>query len=324
MEETYFKIHLPDGRVVDILTTQGADTLLSVKPVATMFIDSSLGEADTARKRLESREISKQELHSLQEVLVRNYLILANVANNASEGVFRAIGQSQIDRLLVHTSKVFSELSTNIRWTKTGVLEKHNQELLESLICFMKHPIFVDRVMSGDLLSILATLCAGRQGTEMPCPMVTETILGIVNNFRVCLLFANWEAEQIFKRIEASGLLAQVLRCITQPSPNPDAIVSHLAVMDELMICQSLVRKKLKPGEPTGDILACVLAGNNGFKGTRDERVMTRLRNLHKMACVLNQKTVLSDGTNMAGNVCRCCGKADFSEEFQASLLVCR
>ena len=107
--------------------------------------------------------------------------------------------------------------------------------------------------------------------------MVTETILSIVNNFRVTLSIADWEREKIFKVLESSGLLAQVLRCITQPSPDPDAIVAHLVMMDELMACQSLVRKKLKPGQPTGDVLASVIAGNNGYKGTRDERVMTRL-----------------------------------------------
>lgn len=30
--------------------------------------------------------------------------------------------------------------------------------------------------------------------------------------------------------------------------------------------------KENKPGQPTGDVLACVIAGNNGYEGTRDER----------------------------------------------------
>jgi hypothetical protein len=59
------------------------------------------------------------------------------------------------------------------------------------------------------------------------------------------------------------------------------AIIAHLVMMDELMACQSLVRKKINPGQPTGDVLASVIAGNNGYEGTRDERVMTRLYSQH-------------------------------------------
>jgi hypothetical protein len=87
----------------------------------------------------------------------------------------------------------------------------------------MKHLVFVNRVLSSDLLNILASFCAARQDTDMPCPMVTETILSIANNFGVTLSIADWEREKVFKLLESSGLLAQVLRCITQRSPDSDA-----------------------------------------------------------------------------------------------------
>lgn len=88
----------------------------------------------------------------------------------------------------------------------------------------MKHLVFVNRVLSSDLLNILASFCAARQNTDMPLrPMVTETILSIANNFGVTLSIADWEREKVFKLLESSGLLAQVLRCITQRSPDSDA-----------------------------------------------------------------------------------------------------
>jgi hypothetical protein len=57
----------------------------------------------------------------------------------------------------------------------------------------MKHLVFVNRVLSSDLLNILASFCAARQNTDMPLrPMVTETILSIANNFGVTLSIADW------------------------------------------------------------------------------------------------------------------------------------
>lgn len=194
MEESYFKMRLPDGRIVNLMTTEGADAFIGVAPP---FINSNLAQADEARKRLANGNISKQERQRLQEDLMRSYLLLGYVANNASENVFQ---KSRAESgHISHASDIFSSLSTSKRWTKTGVLQNYDQELLESLLCFMKHRIFVDRVLTSDLLNILATFCAGREGTDMPCPMVTETILSIVNNFRVTLLLADWEREKIFK-----------------------------------------------------------------------------------------------------------------------------
>jgi len=197
--------------------------------------------------------------------------------------------------------------------------------LLESLISNMKHLVFVERVIESDLLSTLASLCAGRVGTDMPCPDVTETILSLVNNFRVTLFFAaDWEKEKIFKQLENSGMLAQVLRCITQPSADPDVLTNHLIMMDDLMQCQSLVRKKLKPGQATGDVLAEVIDGKNGYKGRRDDRVVMRLRNLQKMTTMTNEARVSPNDRQGTGNICRFCNRAELSEEFQASLLACR
>jgi hypothetical protein len=80
------------------------------------------------------------------------------------------------------------------------------------------------------------------------------------------------------------------------------------------MACQSLVRKKIKPGQTTGDVLASVIAGNDGYKGKRDERVMTRLYNIQRMTTVLNDKHVSEGGIDMIGTVCRCCNRADMSQ----------
>ena len=166
-EESYFKVRFPDGRTVDIMTTEGADEFIGN---GAPFIESNLGQAQEARNRLAKGNISNQERRSLQDSLVHAYLMFGYVANNASEQGFANVGQGQVDGLISHVSDIFSALSTSKRWTKTGVLQKYDQELLESLICFMKHLMFVNRVLSSDLLNILASFCAARQDTEMPLP----------------------------------------------------------------------------------------------------------------------------------------------------------
>lgn len=321
-EESYFRCLLPDGRNVDLMTTQGADAFIG-KGKATPYLASNVDEANKIRKRLAQSNISSQERRALQESLVRIYLLLGYVADNASEAVFAGVGDKQLDSFISHACSIFSDRSTAKTWTKTGVLHKHDQELLESLIPSMKQLAFVERVLESNLLETLARLCAAREKTEMPCPDVTESILSIVNNFRVTLYLKDWEKEKIFKLVESTGMLAQVLRCITQPSTDPGALDGHLKMMDELMECQALVRKKLKPGQSTGDVLEEVLSGKSGFKGRRDPSVVMRLRNLQKMASVFNEKVVSNPGGKI-GRVCRYCNKADLSEEFQESLLVCR
>jgi hypothetical protein len=129
-------------------------------------------------------------------------------------------------------------------------------------------------------------------------------------------VIAGWDQETIFKILEATGILGQVFRCITQP-PYPSEVQNHLIMMDNIMQCPVLVKKKLKPGQPTGDILANVIAGKDGYKGSRDKATMIRLENLQKMCSLFNEKQT-------AGKSCRNCNKGTIYMEFQNSLLVCR
>lgn len=135
-------------------------------------------------------------------------------------------------------------------------------------------------------------------------------------------MIAGWDQETIFKILEATGILGQVFRCITQP-PYPSEVQNHLIMMDNIMQCPVLVKKKLKPGQPTGDILANVIAGKDGCKGSRNKAAMSRLENLQRMCSLYNDK--LADEVNfLVGKSCRNCNKGTTDLEFQNSLLVCR
>jgi hypothetical protein len=85
-----------------------------------------------------------------------------------------------------------------------------------------------------------------------------------------------------------------------------------------------LVKRKFKPGQPTGDMLAAVIAGKDGYKGSRDKAVMNRLETLQKMCSMPNQKVgqLSPEGDDLAGKICRKCNKA--SMELESRLLVCR
>jgi hypothetical protein len=75
-----------------------------------------------------------------------------------------------------------------------------------------------------------------------------------------------------------------VLRCIAKQNADPDDLQDHLILLDYLMQCSEFVKRKLKPGQPTGDILAAIIAGKDGYKGSPNHAVMNHLQNLSFMS----------------------------------------
>jgi hypothetical protein len=126
--------------------------------------------------------------------------------------------------------------------------------------------------------------------------------------------------------LHATGILGQVFRCYTLPITQPNQIQNNFGLLDDLMQCSVLVERKLKPGQPTGDILDAVIAGKDGCKESRDKGLMNRLENLQKMCSMSNEKIgMLGPGAkDFGGTTCRKCNKRSIASELQSSQLVCR
>lgn len=316
---------------LNIMTQEGADAFIRLgRPYIQTNIEE---EVKPAREKLEAGTMTnKRQRQEMKEVIEQVYDMISYVANFSSVEAFCLVDKNQLECLILHVCDVFSKIAKDEKWIKTGVLQKYDQQLLDRiLVTSMIHISFVDLCVSmdkdADLLAVLAQFYAARDKTNMPCPDVTDAMLKIVMNFRASLMDDGWEQEKIFKKLEATGILGQVFRCYTLPITLPDQVQSDFDLLDAVMNCSVLVKRKLKPGRPTGDILDAIIAGKDGYrKGSRNEAVMNRLVNLQKMCSMSNEKVGIlgPEGDELRGGACRKCNKGPIASDSQSSYLVCR
>jgi len=120
-----------------------------------------------------------------------------------------------------------------------------------------------------------------------------------------------WSAEKTFKKLEASGILAECLRCMTVPQQafrDVDAHNDRVANMVKALVsCPSLLQKKFKKGEPCGDVVCAILEGKDGHRHT-PPTVIKLLKGL-----VHSVQSIDSAGNN-SWSRCGYCGKIEESE----------
>jgi hypothetical protein len=314
----YLDVVISEDCTLSLSTQEGADAFIRLgRPYIQTNIEQ---EVKPAREKLESGNLNKRQCKEMKEVIEKAYDIICYVANFCSMEVFCLVDKSQGECLILHACDVFSKITKDEKWTKTGVLQKHDLQFLDrALMSSMLHISFVKLCIAmdkdNDLLAVLAQLCAARDKTNMPCPDVTEAMLKIVHNCHLTLMEDGWEQEKIFKKLEATGILGQVFRCVTLPITDPVQVQNNFGLLDAIMHCSVIDKRKLKPGQPTGDILAAVIAGKDGYKGSRNKAVMSRrLENLQKMCFMSNEKKV-GEKTRV-WRVCRKCSKGSITLEF--------
>jgi hypothetical protein len=155
--DSVYNVHLlgDNGRptsTVNIMTQQGADAFLRSSSGAP-YISSNLSHDVVHGMRLQlaqqtrtrqTRSLSHQERDGISDRLDAIYVMLDCIADCSTPAVFeKYVASSELQTLLDHAIAVFSELAVSPRWTKTGVLIKYNQKLLDCLISYCKHSNFV-------------------------------------------------------------------------------------------------------------------------------------------------------------------------------------
>jgi phage FluMu protein Com len=100
--------------------------------------------------------------------------------------------------------------------------------------------------------------------------------------------------------IEETGLLGQFIRCV------PVAPELFADVVKCLQTCVQLVKKKLKSGTPTGDILDAVIAGKDG---PINDKVKAELAKIQTLARLSNNN--YDNKSAIQKNRCRHCEKLE-------------
>jgi hypothetical protein len=142
---------------------------------------------------------------------------------------------------------------------------------------FSMHPSFVKIFLSNGGMKAVAKFYASRKKNDTPSHSVAQSILLLVNNALRVLEPDDLNYEKAFAIIEKTGLLGQFIRCV------PVDPERSLNTVKCLQTCLQLIKKKLKLGTRTGDILDAVIDGKDGPINEKAKSGLIELQNLARL-----------------------------------------
>lgn len=267
----------PDGRWVNVASEDGANALIQAWP---NFLSSNIHRgAEQLRCCLAAAGGATGDWPLVLENI---YNIFDCSARFSSPDLYSTLAGLEIDAWLGHASGVLKELSKDPKWTRTGELQQYDKTLIGALGSCSRHSKFSSRTFSSGLPKALADFCAARAPPDMPPSKVCDNICCICVNLAFFLPQNGVGSDKVFKCLESSGLLAQVLRCLTQPSTQSQLMSGKHQFLDSLL-SHCLRKKKLRKGTGTEDILAAILDKRDGHTGERSPEIMARLETHNKL-----------------------------------------
>jgi hypothetical protein len=262
------EVELPSGRRIRLLSKEGVDEF--VDAIGTDLISTNLTTTD-------------------DQELTLAYKLMDLVAENASpEKIASGIPESELRAFVEHTRDTYDTLSTDRTWLRSGTVSRCHGLLLQTAAVFAKHPSFIKIFIFNKGMEAVAKLYASRKKNDTPYNEVAGSILTLVQNAFVVLAEGGVNVEKAFGAIERTGLLGQFIRCV--PVYPNKCSADSVAL---LQTCLQLVKKKLKSGTPTGDILDAVIAGKDGPINEEAKSALTRLQTLARLS---------NNNTNNSGN----------------------
>jgi hypothetical protein len=290
LDEDSRQVELPNGRKIELASREGADDL--VDTVGTDFISTNLTATD-------------------HEELMFAYVIIVTVAETASPlKIASGIPESELRTFIEHTRNTLKTLSTDRNWLRSGALRRHHELLLQAVASFSRHPSFLKIFLSSEGMEAVAKFYASRKKNDTPSQCVARSIVMVVHN-AIFVLTQEGAGEKAFGTIEKTGLLGQFIRCV----PADTEFSAH--IVTSLQSCLQLVKKKLKSGTRTGDILDAVIAGKDGPINEKAKSSLAKLQSLAR----LSNDNYDSKYANL--KMCRHCDK-DETQMDGAKLMTCQ
>jgi hypothetical protein len=256
-----FQVELPNGRNVEICSKEGADEF--VDNVGSSFISTVLTATED------------QEDHELTPV----YALILAVAKNASpDKIASGIPESELRTFIEHMRDTLDTTSFDRNWLRSGTLNEHHELLLRAVACFSMHSSFLKIFLANEGMEAVAKLYASRKKNDTPDRIVAQSILLLVSNALMGLSENGAQLERGFNAIEKSGLLGQFIRCVPV---DPDFSAGLLTLLQP---CLQLIKKKLKSGTPTGEILDAVIAEKDGPINEKAGSSLARLQSAARLS----------------------------------------
>lgn len=281
------------GQHYSIFLEQGATEALDHLQAG--FVGRLLEVASRVRQELaeEGRENSYEKKKKLIGIYRLLYLLGDNGSKKKINKLLLGDDKLKVRNLLQHANQIFTELTAKPEWTRTGVLSLHDTELLDAVAGFTLHTNFCKMLVDERTLDVLSKLCAARDGHSMPSEPVAKVILTILNN--TCATLdekTELESDKSVKMLQGSGIVAQAFRLMTLPCAfrNDEQLNQCICVCRFLSRSPTVIRRKMKSGTPTGDILDAVLRGDDGGPvERRSNAIMEELQKIQKMARMTNE-----------------------------------
>ncbi len=324
-EEPGIRMLLLDGRNVNLFTREGADAyLLSFGNKNYVGFSANLPNVMILRQKSRPTE---------QDKFVMNftYTSFIQISMSASPDIYDTIiPKTELESWFDHVNAVFPLLQNNKTWKRTGRLEEHDYAALSLNAFLVFHQKALQVGFEKGLYKTIASFVESREAPKLPDVKIARTITHIVNNSFASYCFnKKAQTEKFWKKLEASGLLLQYIRCSTYPEIQDDAL--YVCYRDLLQHNLPLMKKKFRKGTTGGDVLQAILEGRDGSK-RQDPKVLRFLRNIVTFAkdsqglSLMDPPSPVSRHSNVGTGdlkMCQHCKKMDSSKEFQASIMKC-
>jgi hypothetical protein len=255
-----YQVVLPNGRKVKLCSKEGADEFVGA--VGTDFISMNLTAWGETK-------------------LGYVYSLMETVAEHASpKKIADGIPESELRTFVEHSRDTLDTLSTDRHWLRRGRISPYHKQLLHTLTCFSMHLSFAKIFVSHGGMEAVAKFYASREKNDKPCPFIAERIVRLASNFLDAVLEQQPDSiDKSYGTLEKTGLLGQFIRCIPVEPGYHDS-----QIMLFLQTCLKLVKKKLKSGTPTGDILDAVIAGKDGPINEKAKSCLVKLQSMARLS----------------------------------------
>jgi hypothetical protein len=285
------QVELPNGRKIKLASREGADDFIDT--VGTDFISTNLTATD-------------------DHELAYAYTMLETVSVEASpKKIAAGFPESELRTFVEHTRDTLKTLSTDRTWLRSGTVSMCHDLLLQVVASFSNHPSFLKILLSDEGMEAVAKFYASRKKNDNPSHSVAHSIIRLVSNAIFVLTQEGVNGEKVLGIIEKTGLLGQILRCVHVDTEFSAPIVTCL------QRCLQFVKKKLKSGTRTGDILDAVIAGKDGPVNEKAKSALIRLQTLARLSN--NNENYDDNRTKM----CRHCEKYE-AQMGNALLMKCQ
>lgn len=278
-------------------TKEQAELYIRARP---SFLEKDIQNcAEPIRAKLDGgQDLTDEE----RETLSRFYFNFGSIANCASDANFQSIAVDQLDLWIKHVANCLIKLTSDPRFVQTGVVSEHDVKMLDAMAAFAKHATVVGRMDRAQFLHVLSEFVAACAAPSMPDPAVAQCIGKIGNNFYITAV-RQWTVREVFKELERSGLLGQMIRCATVPPNYTGEEEVYEMFLDRVLKNCLFIDKSFQKGRKTGDTLLAVLDGRDGYTGERNQRIVCRLTNLARFCDYANPED------RAVNHGCRKCGK---------------